>query len=150
MMLRKKMALVVVCAAVFVCFISIGWALLHSPSENEPVDQVNDNEFLTPEQIRDAVMGFIETNHPETAQLMGELVWTGGREETGLLGAETYNYESEGWKVTISYPVIVNPIYDVTVNYSVPAGVISIPYAVIWEGTWENGTVTEASFVFAQ
>jgi hypothetical protein len=150
MMLRKKMALVVVCAAVFVCFISIGWALLHSPSENEPVDQVNDNEFLTPEQIRDAVMGFIEANHPETGQLMGELVWTGGREETGLLGAEIYNYESLGWKVTISYPVIVNPVYAVTVNYSVPAGVISIPYAVIWEGSWENGIVTEASFVFAQ
>jgi hypothetical protein len=150
MMLRKKMALVVVCAAVFVCFISIGWALLHSPSENEPVDQVNGNEFLTPEQIRDAVMGFIEANHPETGQLMGELVWTGGREETGLLGAEIYNYESLCWKVTISYPVIVNPIYDITVNYSVPTGVISIPYAVIWEGSWENGTVTEASFVFAQ
>jgi hypothetical protein len=28
--------------------------------------------------------------------------------------------------------------------------VVSIPYAVIWEGTWENGVVTEASFVFAQ
>jgi len=83
-------------------------------------------------------------------QLMGELAWIGGKVETGLLGTEIYNYECEGWNVTISYPVIVNPTYDVTVNYSVPAGVVSIPYAVIWEGTWENGAVTEASFVFAQ
>jgi hypothetical protein len=150
MMLRKKIALVVVCAAVFICLSSIGWALLYSPSENELADRVNDDEFLTPEQIREAVMCFIEVNHPETAKFMGELVWTGGREETGLLGAEIYNFESQGWKVTISYPVIANPVYDVTVNYSVPDGVISIPYAVIWEGTWENGTVTEASFVFAQ
>ena len=150
MMLHKKIALVVVCAAVFLCFSSIGWALLYSPSENNPVDQVNDNEFLTPEQIRDAVICFIETNHPETAQFMGELVWSGGREDTGLLGAETYNYESQGWKVTISYPVIANPTYDITANYSVPPGIISIPYAVIWEGTWENGTITETNYIFAQ
>ena len=154
-MSHKKIALVAVCIAAFICVSSIGWAMVYSPAGNAdtPLDQMNDEgdgEVLVPEQVRDAVMEYIEANHPETAQLMGELVWTGGREETGLLGAEIYNYESQGWKVTISYPVIVNPVYDVTVNYSVPAGVISIPYAVIWEGTWENGTVTEASFVFAQ
>jgi len=154
-MSHKKIALVAVCIAAFICVSSIGWAMVYSPAGNDdtPLDQMNDEvdgEVLVPEQVRDAVMEYIEANHPETAQLMGELVWTGGREETGLLGAEIYNYESQGWKVTISYPVIVNPVYDVTVNYSVPAGVISIPYAVIWEGTWENGTITEADYVFAQ
>ena len=149
-MLRRKIVLVVVCAAVFLCFSSIGWALLYSPSENNPEDQVNGDEFLTPEQIRDEVICFIEANHPETAQFMGELVWTGGKEETGLLGAEIYNFESQGWKVTISYPVIANPTYHITANYSVPSGMVSIPYAINWEGTWENGTITEASFVFAQ
>lgn len=154
-MSHKKIALVAVCIAAFICVSSIGWAMVYSPAGNDdtPLDQVNDEvdgEVLVPEQVRDAVMEYIEANHPETAQLMGELVWTGGKVETGLLGAEIYNYESQGWNVTISYPVIVNPVYDVTVNYSVPDGVISIPYAVIWEGTWENGTVTEASFVFAQ
>jgi hypothetical protein len=154
-MSHKKIALVAVCIAAFICVSGIGWAMVYSPAGNDdiPLDQVNDEvdgEVLVPEQVRDAVMEYIEANHPETAQLMGELVWTGGKVETGLLGAEIYNYESEGWNVTISYPVIVNPVYDVTVNYSVPDGVISIPYAVIWEGTWENGTVTEASFVFAQ
>jgi hypothetical protein len=154
-MSHKKIALVAVCIAAFICVSGIGWAMVYSPAGNDdtPLDQVNDEvdgEVLVPEQVRDAVMEYIEANHPETAQFMGELVWTGGKVETGLLGAEIYNYESEGWNVTISYPVIVNPVYDVTVNYSVPDGVISIPYAVIWEGTWENGTVTEASFVFAQ
>jgi len=154
-MSHKKIALVAVCIAAFICVSSIGWAMVYSPAGNDdtPLDQVNDEvdgEVLVPEQVRDAVMEYIEANHPETAQLMGELVWTGGKVETGLLGAEIYNYESEGWNVTISYPVIVNPVYDVTVNYSVPDGVISIPYAVIWEGTWENGTITEADYVFAQ
>lgn len=154
-MSHKKIALVAVCIAAFICVSSIGWAMVYSPAGNDdtPLDQVNDEvdgEVLVPEQVRDAVMEYIEANHPETAQLMGELVWTGGKVETGLLGAEIYNYESQGWNVTISYPVIVNPVYDVTVNYSVPDGVISIPYAVIWEGTWENGTITEADYVFAQ
>jgi len=81
---------------------------------------------------------------------MDEFSWSGGRVETGLLGSEKYVYESNGWTVTISYPVVADPVYSVAVEYSVPAGVISIPYAVAWEGTWENGVVTEASFVFAQ
>jgi hypothetical protein len=154
MMLHKKIAVIVVCAAVFLCLSGISWALVYSQPENEgALDQLNDavdDKFLTPEQICDAVMCYIETNHPETAQFMDDLVWAGGREDTGLLGAETYNFESQGWKVTISYPVVANPIYDITANYSVPSGMISIPYAVIWEGTWEKGTVTETNFVFAQ
>lgn len=147
---NKKFALAIVgCAAVFLCLSSIGWALLYSPSEDNSADKGN-NEFLTPEQIRDAVMSYIEANHPETAQFMNELTWTGGREETGLLGAETYNFESQGWAVTISYPVVLNPTYEVTADYSVPEGTVSIPYSVNWVGTWENSTVMEADFVFAQ
>jgi hypothetical protein len=145
MLSRGKIVLVAVCVAAFVCVSGIGWAMVSQDGNDDVSDKV-----LTPEEVRDAVMAYIETNHPETAQFMGELVWTGGREETGLLGAEIYNYESEGWNMTISYPVIANPVYDVTVNYSVPAGVISIPYSVLWEGSCVNGTVTEANFVFAQ
>jgi hypothetical protein len=154
MMLRKKLAVVVVCAAVFLCISGISWALVYSqPDDGIASDQANDvvdNVFLTPEQVRDAAMCYIEANHPETAQFMDDLVWTGGREDTGLLGAEVCNFESQGWKVTIRYPVVESPIYDITANYSVPSGVISIPYAVIWEGTLENGTVTEVNFVLAQ
>jgi hypothetical protein len=151
MVMNKRIALVIVgCAAVFLCLSSIGWALMYSPSENSPRDQLNNEEVLTPEQIRDAVMCYIEDNHPETAQFMNELAWSGGRDDTGLLGAETYNFESQGWTMTISYPVVMNPVYDVTADYSVPEGTISIPYAINWEGTWENGTITEANFVFAQ
>jgi len=157
-MSRRKIALVAVCIVAFICVSAIGWAMACSQGSQDrnddvPLDQVNDEadgEVLTPEEVRDAVMEYILANHPETAPLMGELVWTGGKVETGLLGAEIYVYESDGWNVTVSYPVIANPVYDVTVNYSVPAGVISIPYALFWEGTCENGIVTEASFDFAQ
>jgi hypothetical protein len=106
----------------------------------------------TQEQIRDAVMVYLENNHNnhnEVAQFLGNLTWIGGRATpTGLVGAETYTYLSGGWNVTITYPVIPNPTYRVTADYSAQG--IGIPYRVIWEGTWQNGKITESSFTFAQ
>ncbi|MFB3889095.1 MAG: zinc-ribbon domain-containing protein [Candidatus Bathyarchaeia archaeon] len=106
----------------------------------------------TQEKVRDDAMTYILANHPETAMFMQNLTWTGGRQDTGLVGAETYVYESTGWTVTLKYPVVPNPVYTVTADYSVSLlpGQVGIPYRVIWQGTWENGVVKETSYVFAQ
>jgi hypothetical protein len=99
--------------------------------------------------MRDSVMSFIRSNHPETAQFMTDLVWTGGRvTPPNLVGAETYMYYSQGWNVTISYPVVLNPIYKVVADYSAIG--ISIPYRIIWNGTWQNEVINETSYIFAQ
>ena len=98
-------------------------------------------------------MAYLKTNHPETDQFMSNLAWTRGRTTPeGILGAETYTYNSREWNVTIRYPVVPNPIYTVKTDYSATAasGGASIPYRVIWEGTWRNGTITETSHTFAQ
>ncbi|MCW4021931.1 MAG: hypothetical protein ACOWW1_10010, partial [archaeon] len=108
------------------------------------------SEMFSPEQIRDNIIQYIKDNHPETAVLVDNFHWTGGLVETGLLGAGLYTYESEGWTVEISYPIVVNPTYEVTVEYSVPSEMISIPYSLTWQGTYENGTITENTYVFAQ
>ena len=93
------------------------------------------------EQVRDATMAYIETNHPETAQLMIDLSWTGGRQETGLLGAETYIYNSTSWIVTIHYPVVQNPIYSVNASFC------GTELSVDWQGTYEGGAIAETSYV---
>jgi len=94
-------------------------------------------------------MNYIGSNHPETAQFMTGLVWTGGRvTPQNLVGAETYMYYSMGWNVTMSYPVVLNPIYKIAVDYSAIG--ISIPYTIVWKGTWQNGAINETSYVFAQ
>jgi hypothetical protein len=94
-------------------------------------------------------MSFIRTTHPETAQFMIDLVWTGGRvTPPHLVGAETYMYYSQGWNVTISYPVVPNPIYKIVADYSATG--ISIPYRIIWNGTWQNEVINETSYIFAQ
>jgi len=80
---------------------------------------------------------------------MTDLVWTEGRVTPhNLVGAETYMFYSQGWNVTISYPVVLNPIYRVVADYS--STDTSIPYRIIWNGTWQNQDINETSYVFAE
>jgi hypothetical protein len=119
--------------------------------QNNTVNQTsyNSNVPVTQEQIRDSIMNYIKLNHNETAQFMQNLNWTGGRVDRGaIVGSELYTYLSGGWNVTMTYPVVLNPIYTVTADYKAQG--IGIPYRVIWEGTWQNSTITETNYIFAQ
>jgi hypothetical protein len=101
------------------------------------------------EQVRDEVIGYIESNHPEKTQFTQNLVWTGGRTTPpNIVGAETYMYYSSGWNFTLNYPVVPNAIYTITADYSTVS--IGIPYRIIWQGTWQNETIKETSYIFAQ
>jgi uncharacterized protein (UPF0333 family) len=140
---HKKLLAVIALVIILAIVGGVSWVLINS---QQP-------ELSIQEQVRDDAMVYIETNHPEAAQFMDNLAWVGGRTtSSGLIGAETYAYTSQGWNVTISYPVIQNPIYTITADYSATSanGGVSIPYRVIWQGTWENGTITETGYTFAQ
>jgi hypothetical protein len=100
------------------------------------------------EQIREAIMLYIRTNHPETAQFMQNLTWTGGLVESETVGAEVYSYFSGGWNVTLVNPVIPAPTYSVTADYKSPF--MGIPYRVVWKGTWQSGNIIEEEYTFAQ
>jgi len=113
------------------------------------IAQNGTSELSTQQKIRDSVMDYIKFNHPETAQFMNNLVWKGGRTTPqNLISAETYVYTSEGWKFTINYPVVPNPLYNITADYSATS--ISIPYRIIWIGSWQNWCINETSYIFAQ
>ncbi len=102
-----------------------------------------DNLLSTQAEIRDAAVAYILSNHTEAAPLLTNLTWIGGRVETGLLGSEVYEYNSTGWTMKIQYPVVPNPTYTITANYS------SGDAAVAWVGTLENRAVTETSYAAA-
>ncbi|MCW4018666.1 MAG: hypothetical protein NWF00_08340 [Candidatus Bathyarchaeota archaeon] len=113
------------------------------------------NVPVTQEQIRDSVMNYIKINYNETAQFIQDLEWTGGRVETGLVGAEHYNYTTllpipggAGWTVTFEYPVVLDPVYTITANYTQTG--VQNPYNVVWDGTWQSGTITETNYSFSQ
>jgi hypothetical protein len=143
MLTRKTLLAVLALVIVLVIVGGVSWVLINS---NPPP------ELSTQEQVRDAVMAYIKNNHDETAQFMNSLAWTGGRATPqGIIGAETYTYLSQGWNVTMRYPVVPNPIYTITADYAATStGSASIPYRVIWQGAWQNGTITETSYTFAQ
>jgi type II secretory pathway pseudopilin PulG len=142
---QKKLLAVIAIVVVIVVIIGVSWVLTRPQQPTE--------ELSTQEQARDDAMEYIKTSHSETAQFMNDLVWTGGRTTPeGIMGAETYTYTSLGWNVTITYPVVLNPLYTITADYSATAANsgASIPYRVTWKGTWDKGTVTETSYEFAQ
>ncbi len=144
MLANKKLSAALTFVVVLAVVAGVSWALI---SFNVPP------ELSIQEQVRDDVMAYVKDNHSETAQFMNNLLWTGGRTTPdGILGAETYTYLSQGWNVTIHYPVVQNPIYEVTADYSATSANsgASIPYRVVWTGTWENATITEISYDFAQ
>ena len=94
-------------------------------------------------------MNYIKTNHPDTAQFMNNLVWTGGRATPhDIVGSETYIYYARGWNFTMTYPVIPQPVYSIIADYKAPD--VGIPYRVIWKGTWQHEIINETDYVFAQ
>jgi hypothetical protein len=120
-----------------------------TPTGSAPTPTPSPPELTTQEIIRDSVMYYIKSNHPETTPFMKDLVWAGGRvTPPNILGAEIYMYYSQGWNVTINYPVVPNAIYQILADYSAVS--TGIPYRAIWKGTWQNEVINETSYVFAQ
>ncbi len=151
-MKHPKLVSLIVMLIVFSSVAGVCWALstAHEPDEQSgnPMPQ-----FRFHEQIRDAAIAYISDNHPETGQFTDSFAWAGGRATPeGLLGAETYIYQSQGWNVTIHYTVVANPVYSITADYSAQTSPeeFGIPYRILWEGTWKNGCIIETSYCFAQ
>jgi hypothetical protein len=96
--------------------------------------------------VRDSALYYIALNHTETNPLMNDnITWTGGRQDSGgLVGSETYIYTGSGWNVTMSYPVVPNPIYTITVTYTNSASQV----VVDWQGTCQGGVVTETGYTY--
>jgi len=93
-------------------------------------------------------MNYLKIYHNETSTYIQNIVWTGGRvTPEGLTGSETYNYQGSGWNVTIQYPVVLNPIYTLTVTYT-PVDAHSTEPIIEWSGTLSNGVIVETEFRF--
>jgi len=102
---------------------------------------------VTQEQIRDLTLQYIYAYHNETLLYTHDVSWMGGRMNMGMMvGSETYSYQSTGWNVTMQYPVVPNTIYTITADYTL-AG--DTP-AMIWQGTLQNGTITQTRYSYHQ
>src|SRR5512135_2161379 len=104
---HKKIVSIILMLAVFGSVAGTYWALANVQQPTQTTDDQSPPnsmpKLMIHEQMRDAVITYIFANHPETSQFVINLAWACGRQETGLLGAETYKYQSQGWVVTIKY-----------------------------------------------
>lgn len=89
------------------------------------------------ENIRDQAMLYLAANHTQTFTLMPKDHWSGGKVDTGLLGAEYYLFATSEWEVSINYPVVLNPVYSIVCNYT--------SANLTWIGTYQDGVLDETS-----
>lgn len=148
-MANKTLIIVIAVVLIVIVAGSVAW-ICNNPDFNPAPTSTPAPTAATPqEQVRDAVILFINKYHNKTTEstfvnppLTTDLKWTGGRQETGLVGAETYIYTSDFWTVLIEYPVVPNPIYTVYVDFG------RISPQVAWQGTVEDSNITENYFTY--
>jgi hypothetical protein len=103
-----------------------------------PVDDIADDTFLTPEAARDAIIGYILTTYPQISGLQLPDEWAfEDTTPTGILGHSTFVYSGLGWKITVSFNIVLHPVYTVNVEHSGDT-------SFTWEGNIDQSmTVTE-------
>jgi hypothetical protein len=114
--------------------------------ENGNITEIiyTNNQLSTQEQVRSDVVNDLRINHVETVQYLQSYDWF--EESQSIPGSSTYSYFNQGWNITMQYPVVLNPTYTITANYTSQA---TPPQTIIlWQGTWQNGTTTETSYSY--
>jgi hypothetical protein len=131
----KKITVVLVIAVVAALLTATALGLQNgaAPENQESVPE-------PPESARDTAINYVIQAHEELGALSIPSSWEMTNLTPGLLGASNLQYTSDGWTVTVSYPVVLEPTYTVDVEY---AGAVSFQ----WTGTVsQNWAVTETGF----
>jgi hypothetical protein len=132
--MRKTFIAVIV--IVLIAVIAAGGYLGYTSLQDQNQTPSNPQQITNGiENIRDQALTYVAANHTQTFTVMPTGHWSGGRVDTGLLGAETYQFTNGDWQVSISYPVVQSPIY--TINCT--AGGLS------WSGTYQDGVINETA-----
>jgi hypothetical protein len=134
---KITVVLVIIVVAVFSTATALG---LQNGTTPEPQEYVPE----PPEFARDTAIDYILQTHEELGVLPVPSSWETQNLTPGLLGASNLQYTGDGWTVTVSYPVVLEPTYTVEVDYT---GEVSFQ----WIGTLsQEGNVVETNFTVAQ
>jgi len=99
-------------------------------------------------ELRDLVLDYLLVNHEEVARLnLTSISWVGELvTDPMLLGYSTFVFRCNMGNVTIGWPVVPNPNYDVTVELLIREDSSSL--YVVWKGSVDAlGTVNEESYM---
>jgi hypothetical protein len=101
--------------------------------------QITPEELLLPENARDQALEYIIVNYPDLGFDVPDVWISEAHNPSGLLGSSTMRYFSKGWNVTVRYPVIQYPDFEVEIHYTGET-------EFLWQGTvYNEGTVMENS-----
>ena len=141
----KKSILIVAVVAIVVIVVAgvyVGYSgVLNTPADNSTPTPAP--ETPTQETVRDSTMTYIADNH-DLASMTADLTWTGGLQETDLVGSVTYIYLAGNWNVTITNPVVLDPTYTVSAVYTDTENMVTIE----WAGTYQDSAISETSFEY--
>jgi hypothetical protein len=97
-----------------------------------------------PEFARDTTITYILEANEEVGAPQVPASWEMENLTPGLLGASNLQYTADGWTVTVSYPVVLEPTYTVAVEYT---GEVCFQWAGTVSQTW---VVAETNFTVVQ
>jgi len=105
-------------------------------------EQIIHEEMLLPERARDTVIEFLLGENPELGDHEVPESWVSEvHTANGLVGASTMKYMGGDWSVSLSYPIVQFPDFDVVVEYTGEPG-------FTWSGSVSsNGEVSETAHV---
>jgi hypothetical protein len=114
-----------------------GWVV--SAVIDEMWDELNQREEGrddSPDQAKDLAVQYIIESYPELGvELPGywafEIITPQGR-----IGSTLLRFTGEGWEVNVSFPVVLKPVYRVSISYSGPV-------AFDWGGSIDSSGVVE-------
>ena len=142
----KKPILIAILAVVVIVIIAAAY-IGYSGMLNQPAATPTPSPtpgVVTQEIVRDSAIMYIATNHVDIASLTSNLTWTGGLQQTGVVGSVTYIYLAGNWNVTITNPVVLDPVYTISAVYTDTANAVTIE----WLGTYVNEAITETSYQY--
>ena len=140
----KKPILIAIAAVVVIVIIAAAY-IGYSGMLNQPAATPTPTPtptVATQVTVRDSAIMHIATNHTDIASLTTNLTWTGGLQETGVVGSVTYIYTAGNWNVTITNPVVPDPLYTISAVYTDTTNLVTIE----WTGTYQNEAITEVSY----
>lgn len=131
-MKKTTFTLIVIVVAAFLTATVLGFQNGTSTESNEVPEP--------PEFARDTAIDYILSAHEELIALSVPTSWEMQNLTPGILGASKFRYTSDGWNVTVSYPIVLEPTYTIEVDYAVEPG-------FQWNGTVShNWNVSETNY----
>lgn len=106
------------------------------------------------EKIRDAVLSYILSNHPDAGSFIPDNISNAAWKELVEIraGGITYIYEAHGWMVNVTEFTTPEVRYLVTADFSITriSNQIGIMHRIIWEGEFLNsGKLIENKYIHA-